>query len=311
MPIFVDPCPGAVGPGDGGRFGDCRTQGDDPCGRPHNGIDLTAAKGTPIVAANSGVLATGDRGPESAAGKWATVAGVGYASFYCHIDSFARTSGLVSQGQTIAYVGETGNARGPHLHFEINIGGITVDPQDYVRGAGDTGGSPFDGTPGLVDEEASASMLALHSQIAAMSCQQRIAWARSNGFGDALNLNELNRITGTGSVFTEGMLTDAAQTARQQIADLMDVCGAWEGSTSIERVVANVTDPLAAVGSFFAALGRGETWLRVAYVLGGALVGWQGVKWMGKVLGQTIPGPLDVGRRIGTATASRGISEIA
>jgi murein DD-endopeptidase MepM/ murein hydrolase activator NlpD len=53
----------------------------------------------------------------------------GNTYFYAHLQSYAVSGGSVSQGQLVAYVGDTGNATGvPHLHFEIHLGGSPINP---------------------------------------------------------------------------------------------------------------------------------------------------------------------------------------
>ena len=59
--------------------------------------------------------------------------GDGMYSLYAHCSSLAVSYGqTVSQGQTIAYVGSTGNSTGPHLHFEIRSGSTPVNPLNYI-----------------------------------------------------------------------------------------------------------------------------------------------------------------------------------
>ena len=91
-------------------------------GRTHQGTDMMAPYGAPSYAAIGGTVSVQSGGN---GGNMLTITGTdGNAYFYAHMQSYAVTSGSVSQGQLVAYVGDTGNATGvPHLHFEIRLGG--------------------------------------------------------------------------------------------------------------------------------------------------------------------------------------------
>ncbi len=101
--------------------------------RVHTGIDLAAPQGTPIYAAKGGVV--------EVAG-WSRVGygyyvkinhGGGVETLYGHMSRIAVRSGQrVKQGSLIGYVGRTGFATGPHLHFEVRIGGRTRNPWSYL-----------------------------------------------------------------------------------------------------------------------------------------------------------------------------------
>lgn len=98
----------------------------------HTGWDLSAAAGSPIVAAADGVVVSA--GVRGGYGN-ATVIdhGGGLATLYAHQSSMAVSSGQsVSRGQLIGYVGCTGYCTGAHLHFEVRVGGAPVDPSGYV-----------------------------------------------------------------------------------------------------------------------------------------------------------------------------------
>jgi len=101
-------------------------------GRMHEGIDLGAAYGTPIAAAAGGtVIYAGWLGGY---GNLTVIDhGGGLATAYGHQSSIAVSDGeQVAQGQTIGYVGSTGHSTGPHLHFEVRVNGVAVDPLGYL-----------------------------------------------------------------------------------------------------------------------------------------------------------------------------------
>jgi len=95
-------------------------------GRRHEGVDIAAERGTPIVAALTG---SAEFKNTSAGGKsvWLTTPS-GDKFFYAHLDAWEGESREVAQGDVLGYVGSTGNAGGPHLHFEIRPGGAAVNP---------------------------------------------------------------------------------------------------------------------------------------------------------------------------------------
>jgi murein DD-endopeptidase MepM/ murein hydrolase activator NlpD len=97
-------------------FGELR-----PGGGPHPGIDMGALSGTPVVAVADGIWRH-DVGDAGGNGAWLTgLDDVSY--YYAHFSKYADTpEGLVKAGEVIGYVGMTGNATGPHLHFEIHPG---------------------------------------------------------------------------------------------------------------------------------------------------------------------------------------------
>jgi len=107
--------------------------------RVHHGIDVFAARGTPVVASVSGVV--GSIAPNELGGKvvWLFDAARGLWLYYAHLDRHAVTKGqVVGIGDTLGFVGNTGNARTtpPHLHFGIyRRGGGAIDPWPWVRRA--------------------------------------------------------------------------------------------------------------------------------------------------------------------------------
>jgi murein DD-endopeptidase MepM/ murein hydrolase activator NlpD len=102
------------------------------------GIDMFASTGTPTVAVKSGFVShmamNGGGGNEAY-----LAADDGNVYFYAHLAQFVGGPRQVSQGEVIGTVGSTGNASGPHLHFEIRIGGPNgqrVDPYPTLQSAG-------------------------------------------------------------------------------------------------------------------------------------------------------------------------------
>ncbi|HKR87944.1 MAG TPA: M23 family metallopeptidase, partial [Phenylobacterium sp.] len=98
--------------------------------RAHQGIDFGAGAGTPILAAGDGVVA--EAGRKGGYGNWLRIHHDGtWDTGYGHISRFApgvRPGVRVRQGQVVAYVGATGLATGPHLHYEIFRRGERVNP---------------------------------------------------------------------------------------------------------------------------------------------------------------------------------------
>lgn len=98
----------------------------------HTGLDIGAAGGTTIHAADAGVVSFAGWG-----GGYGNVIivthGNGYSTLYGHMASFAAGSGdRVSRGQPIGYEGSTGFSTGPHLHFEIRLNGAYQNPLSYL-----------------------------------------------------------------------------------------------------------------------------------------------------------------------------------
>ena len=97
--------------------------------RFHEGLDFVAPYGARVHAARSGRVGVGyDPG---GFGNYVTVTdGYGVSSYYAHLSSIAVRSGrLVGVGHTLGRVGATGDATGPHLHFELRQRGAAVDPR--------------------------------------------------------------------------------------------------------------------------------------------------------------------------------------
>ena len=98
----------------------------------HSGIDIGVDYGTPVHAADGGVVV--EAGWISGYGYAVIIDhGNGLSTLYGHNQELAVSEGQsVSQGQVIAYAGSTGNSTGPHVHFEVRANGDPVDPSAYL-----------------------------------------------------------------------------------------------------------------------------------------------------------------------------------
>ncbi|OPX54921.1 Murein DD-endopeptidase MepM and murein hydrolase activator NlpD, contain LysM domain [Oceanospirillum multiglobuliferum] len=98
--------------------------------RSHRGTDYAASRGTPVKSTGSGKVITA--GYNSSYGKHVVIQhGTRYTTLYAHLNGFAkgvRRGERVQQGQMIGYVGSTGLASGPHLHYEFRVNGIHKNP---------------------------------------------------------------------------------------------------------------------------------------------------------------------------------------
>ena len=98
----------------------------------HTGLDVATSTGTPIAAAASGTVTFS--GWQGSYGNLVVIThGDGVQTYYGHCSALYVTAGTqVSQGQTIAAVGSTGNSTGPHLHIEVRVNGVAYNPQNYL-----------------------------------------------------------------------------------------------------------------------------------------------------------------------------------
>jgi murein DD-endopeptidase MepM/ murein hydrolase activator NlpD len=98
----------------------------------HKGLDISTREGTPIIAPADGVITfSGKRGYM---GKTVIIDhGHGIVTRFGHCDKFLMKQGdRVVRGNKIALVGNTGRSTGPHVHYDIRINGISVNPQKYI-----------------------------------------------------------------------------------------------------------------------------------------------------------------------------------
>ena len=105
-------------------------------GRSHEGIDIFAARGTPIQATTQGIVSK--VGEDALGGRVVMIVGPGGAShYYAHLEDYADISpnDWVNAGDIIGYVGDSGNAKGtpPHVHYGIYINGSAVNPYPLLQ----------------------------------------------------------------------------------------------------------------------------------------------------------------------------------
>lgn len=107
--------------------------------RKHEGTDYAADLGTPVLAAGTGVITR-----SAWSGGYGNLIEIrhpnGIVTRYGHLQGFAsgiEPGAKVTQGEVIGYVGETGLATGPHLHYEFRLNGVARDPRGFDAGAGE------------------------------------------------------------------------------------------------------------------------------------------------------------------------------
>lgn len=123
---FTHPCPGMTY--QSSYFGEVRSFDS----RPHKGNDYAAPTGTPTYAAAAGTVITA--GWSNSAGNWVVIShGNGLVTKYMHHSSICVSAGQrVEKGQQIGYVGSTGYSTGAHLHFQVELNGTAVNPNNYM-----------------------------------------------------------------------------------------------------------------------------------------------------------------------------------
>ena len=122
----LNPVDGSISAGFGWRV--------NPWPEFHKGLDLAADYGTPVHAAADGIIASA--GWDGGFGMKVDVDhGNGYHTWYAHLSRFALAAGTrVRKGDVIAYVGATGEATGPHLHYQVMLNGNAIDPEPFLNG---------------------------------------------------------------------------------------------------------------------------------------------------------------------------------
>ncbi|MDZ7629056.1 MAG: peptidoglycan DD-metalloendopeptidase family protein [Parvularculaceae bacterium] len=106
--------------------------------KAHKGVDFAAARGTPIMAAGDGVVEKA--GPYGSFGNYVRIRHAqGYATAYAHMNAIkkgVRAGARVRQGDVIGTVGSTGRSTGPHLHYEVHLKNVAVNPQSLKIATG-------------------------------------------------------------------------------------------------------------------------------------------------------------------------------
>ncbi len=100
--------------------------------RKHHGIDMAAPSGTPVYATADGVVSRADW--YSSYGLYVSLEhGASLQTRYAHLSRLAVAAGdTVRKGDLIGYVGSTGRSTGPHLHYEVRVDGVAVNPIPYM-----------------------------------------------------------------------------------------------------------------------------------------------------------------------------------
>jgi murein DD-endopeptidase MepM/ murein hydrolase activator NlpD len=106
----------------------------------HSGVDLAAALDTPVHAATAGIIEV--RRQRGGYGLYIIITRDSRLStLYGHLDwPLVHSGDVVSAGQPIALMGSTGNSTGPHLHFEVRVAGIPIDPLPFLYPSREGGG---------------------------------------------------------------------------------------------------------------------------------------------------------------------------
>ncbi len=103
-------------------------------GRKHAGIDVAAKTGTPIYAADNGIVTEAQYKNNGYGNFIAIDHGNGFVTYYAHCSEIKISEGdVVAKGDLIATVGNTGRSTGPHLHFEVRLDGQSQNPLSYVK----------------------------------------------------------------------------------------------------------------------------------------------------------------------------------
>ena len=198
----------------------------------HRGDDLTAPKGTPVYAAQDGVVAEAtfhysygnfvqlDHGQDAGGHSWTTL--------YGHMDDLAVQPGqIVKTGDLLGHVGSTGNSVGNHLHFEMLADGVLVQPRYFTayrdgERAELTAEAAAEITARLAEAEAQAQQAQEALRLAAVQAREELARAQAQ-------LAQLQEAQARAALGSSAQDRDLAAQLREQIDELQEQCAGLEG----------------------------------------------------------------------------------
>ena len=198
----------------------------------HRGDDLTAPKGTPVYAAQDGVVAEAtfhysygnfvqlDHGQDAGGHSWTTL--------YGHMDDLAVQPGqVVKTGDLLGHVGSTGNSVGNHLHFEMLADGVLVQPRCFTayrdgERAELTAEAAAEVKARLADAEAQAQLAQEALRLAAVQAREELARAQAQ-------LAQLQEAQAQAALGSSAQDRDLAAQLREQIDELQEQCAGLEG----------------------------------------------------------------------------------
>jgi peptidoglycan hydrolase-like protein with peptidoglycan-binding domain len=152
---LLRPVPGRIGDG----FGAPRKGG-----RTHTGLDFPVPSGTRIGAAGVGVVEFAGWNSGGYGNLVVVRHRLGYATWYAHMSRIAVSVGQsVTGGTTLGYVGSTGHATGPHLHFELRKNAVPIDPAPYLLQAVATSAAHGNGGAGVQSDGSEGGGVAARS----------------------------------------------------------------------------------------------------------------------------------------------------
>ena len=126
---FITPVKGRIT----GVYGSQRILNGQPRS-PHSGVDIAAARGTPVVSPANGIVRLTAKDMYLMGNTLMIDHGMGLVSIFIHLDSISAGEGQrVAQGEIVARVGKTGRATGPHLHWGISVGSTSIDPARLLK----------------------------------------------------------------------------------------------------------------------------------------------------------------------------------